>query len=220
MVDDTTVAVPALVMPADGLSVVVRMAVRGAIEAAVEHELTAALGRAAWERAAAVTGYRHGAADRGDQRGGRHPGPPARSAAAGRWDDRGMAQRGAPALCPADEGAGYHAGPVVPERGKYARSATGARAAVGDDRAVEKRGVAGRHPAAGRVPDVAPTIAGGRTDRVPHPRWAAAPRAGRWATGCSVLMAVGVRTTGEKVVLALRVAGANRRRRGASCWRI
>ena len=60
MVDDTTLAVPALGVPVDGLSAVVRMAVRGAIEAAVEHELTAALGRAAWERAVTTTGYRHG----------------------------------------------------------------------------------------------------------------------------------------------------------------
>ncbi|MDZ4257900.1 MAG: hypothetical protein U0974_09270 [Gemmatimonadales bacterium] len=47
MLDDTTMAVPALVMPGDGLSEVVRMAVRGAIEAAVESELTLALGRGA-----------------------------------------------------------------------------------------------------------------------------------------------------------------------------
>ncbi len=60
MLDDTQLAVPALDMPVDGLSVLVRQAVRGAIEAAVESELTAALGRAAWERAAATTGYRHG----------------------------------------------------------------------------------------------------------------------------------------------------------------
>ena len=32
MLDDTTLAVPALAMPVDGLSEVVRMAVRGAIE--------------------------------------------------------------------------------------------------------------------------------------------------------------------------------------------
>ena len=60
MQDDTTLAVPALAMPGDGLSALVRMAVRGAIEAAVETELTTALGRAAWERAAEATGYRHG----------------------------------------------------------------------------------------------------------------------------------------------------------------
>ena len=60
MEDDTTFAVPALAMPVDGLSAVVRLAVRGAIETAVEEELTVALGRAAWERAATATGYRHG----------------------------------------------------------------------------------------------------------------------------------------------------------------
>lgn len=36
MLDDTTMAVPALGMPVDGLGAVVRMAVRGAIEAAVQ----------------------------------------------------------------------------------------------------------------------------------------------------------------------------------------
>lgn len=60
MKNDMTMAVPALVLPEDGLSEVVRMTVRGAIEAAVESELTLALGREAWQRAAAATGYRHG----------------------------------------------------------------------------------------------------------------------------------------------------------------
>ena len=64
MLDDTTMAVPALGMPDDGLRLLVRTAVRGAIEAAVEAELTAALGRDAWERAAAATGYRHGTVPR------------------------------------------------------------------------------------------------------------------------------------------------------------
>ena len=36
------------------------MAVRGAIEATTEAELTRTLGREAWERAATTTGYRHG----------------------------------------------------------------------------------------------------------------------------------------------------------------
>lgn len=47
MKDDTTMAVPALVMPEDGLRLLVRTAVRDAIETAVETELTAALGREA-----------------------------------------------------------------------------------------------------------------------------------------------------------------------------
>ena len=53
-------AVPALQMPVDGLTVLVRHAVRGAIEAAMESELTTALGRAVYARAATATGYRHG----------------------------------------------------------------------------------------------------------------------------------------------------------------
>jgi putative transposase len=64
MKDDTTMAVPALVMPEDGLRLLVRTAVRDAIETAVETELTAALGREAWQRAATVTGYRHGVVPR------------------------------------------------------------------------------------------------------------------------------------------------------------
>jgi len=64
MQDDTRLAVPALVMPVDGLSEVVRMAVRGVIEAAVATELTVALGRGAWERAAEAVGYRHGTVPR------------------------------------------------------------------------------------------------------------------------------------------------------------
>lgn len=60
MQDDMQLAVPALVMPGDGLSALVRMAVRGAIESAVEQELTLALGRTTYERAVAATGYRHG----------------------------------------------------------------------------------------------------------------------------------------------------------------
>lgn len=46
MLDDTRLAVPALAEPVDGLQELVRMAVRGAIETAVEVELTRALGRA------------------------------------------------------------------------------------------------------------------------------------------------------------------------------
>lgn len=60
MLDDTRLAVPALVMPGDGLSALVRMAVRGAIEAAVESELTVVLGRTVYERAVDAVGYRHG----------------------------------------------------------------------------------------------------------------------------------------------------------------
>ena len=60
MQDDTPLAVPALEMPVDGLTVLVRHAVRGAIEAAMESELTTALGRAVYARAATATGYRHG----------------------------------------------------------------------------------------------------------------------------------------------------------------
>ncbi|MDZ4390445.1 MAG: hypothetical protein U0974_12040 [Gemmatimonadales bacterium] len=66
MKNDMTMAVPALVLPEDGLGEVVRMAVRGAIEAAVESELTLALGR-----------------------GGRGSGPPRRRAT-------GMARSAAP----------------------------------------------------------------------------------------------------------------------------
>ncbi len=64
MVDDTRLAVPALAMPADGFQVVIREAARLAIQAVLEEELTAALGREAWERSLAATGYRHGTISR------------------------------------------------------------------------------------------------------------------------------------------------------------
>jgi len=60
MQDDTTMAVPALGLAEDGLQVLIRTAVCGAIEAAVETQLTTTLGRGAYERAAVAVGYRHG----------------------------------------------------------------------------------------------------------------------------------------------------------------
>ena len=48
MQDDTTLAVPALAMPVDGQSELVRLAVRGAIEVAVEAELALGSGPTRW----------------------------------------------------------------------------------------------------------------------------------------------------------------------------
>ncbi|MEK6689070.1 MAG: IS256 family transposase [Gemmatimonadota bacterium] len=210
MLDDTTLAVPALVMPLDGLSEVVRMAVREAIEAAVESELTMALGRAAWERAAAATGYRHGTIQRTLVTSA---GPVALTVPRGRlqqpdgstqeWRSRVLpryARR--TATLDATLARLYLSGAstrdlrraVAPLFGTTALSKSAVSRVVtrlqDDYRTWQQRSLAEEA--------IAYLYLDGQRHRV---------RADGHVTWCSVLMAVGVRRTGEKVVLALRVVG-------------
>ena len=210
MLDDTTLAVPALVMPVDGLSEVVRMAVRGAIEAAVETELTLALGRAAWERAASATGYRHGTVPRTLVTSA---GPVALTVPRGRlprpdgttqeWHSTVLpryARRTATLdatltrlyLCGASTRDVRRA--VAPLFGTTALSKSAVSRVVtrlqAEYRTWQRRSLADE--------PIAYLYLDGQRHRV---------RADGHVTWCSVLMAVGVRRTGEKVVLALRVVG-------------
>lgn len=217
MQDDTMLAVPALEQPVDGLSEVVRMAVRGAIEAATEAELTRTLGREAWERAVTATGYRHGTITRTVVTG---VGPVALTLPRAR-------------LAQADGTTAEWQNPVLP---RYARrtatlDATLARlylcgastrdlrravAPLFGARAVSKSAIsrvvtqlqgeyqAWRSRSLAEEP-IAYLYLDGQRHRV---------QAGGHVAWCSVLMALGVRTTGEKVVLGLRVAGEEQ----AAAW--
>jgi transposase-like protein len=210
MGDDTMVAVPALGLPVDGLSELIRLAARGAIEAATEAELTRTLGRAAWERAVTATGYRHGTISRTVVTGA---GPVALTLPRAR-------------LRGADGTTQEWQNPVLP---RYARrmatlDATLARlylsgastrdlrravAPLFGSRALSKSAVS---RVVTRLQDqyrtwqqrsladesIAYLYLDGQRHRV---------RADGHVTWCSVLMALGVRTTGEKVVLGLRVVG-------------
>ncbi len=60
MVEDRQRLVPALEVGEDPLAGLIREAIREVLETAVAEEVTAALGRAAWERVAERRGYRHG----------------------------------------------------------------------------------------------------------------------------------------------------------------
>ncbi len=64
MVQDRQRLVPALESGPDPVAALIREAIREALEAAVAEEVTAALGRAAWERVAERRGYRHGTSPR------------------------------------------------------------------------------------------------------------------------------------------------------------
>lgn len=210
MLDDTTLAVPALGMPVDGLSRVVRLAVRGAIEAAVETELTLALGRDAWERAARASGYRHGTITRTLVTSA---GPVALTMPRGRlqqadgttteWRSRVLPRYGRrTAALDAALARLYLGGAstrdlrraVAPLFGTTALSKSAVSRVVtrlhAQYRTWQQRSLA-EEPIAYLYLD-------GQRHRV---------RADGHVSWCSVLMAVGVRTTGEKVVLALQVVG-------------
>jgi len=210
MLDDTTLAVPALEVPVDGLSELVRCAVRGAIETAVEAELTAALGRAAWERAAAVTGYRHGTVPRTLVTGA---GPVTVQVPRGRlrqpdgttreWQNGVLPRYGRrTAALDATLARLYLSGAstrdlrraVAPLFGEAALSKSAVSRVV--TRLQEAYATWRRRPFAEEP--IAYLYLDGQRHRV---------RAAGHGTWCSVLMAVGVRETGEKVVLALRVVG-------------
>lgn len=210
MLDDTTLAVPALVMPVDGLSAVVRLAVRGAIEAAVEAELTLALGRAAWERAAEVTGYRHGTIPRSLVTSA---GPVALTIPRGRlqqadgttteWRSRVLPRYGRRTAALDEALARLYLG------GASTRDLRRALAPLFGTTAVSKSAVSRvvtrlqadyqawqqRSLAAEAIPYL---YLDGQRHRV---------RAAGRVAWCSILMAVGVRSTGEKVVLGLCVVG-------------
>lgn len=64
MEQDRQRLVPALEAGPDAMGALMREAIREALEAAVAEEVTAALGIAAWERAAVRRGYRHGTSAR------------------------------------------------------------------------------------------------------------------------------------------------------------
>lgn len=64
MVEDRQQLVPALEAGPDPVAALLRAAIREALETAVAEEVTAALGRAAWERAREQRGYRHGTSAR------------------------------------------------------------------------------------------------------------------------------------------------------------
>lgn len=210
MQDDTTMAVPALGLPVDGLSAVVRMAVRGAIEAAVESELTVALGRAAWERAMVVTGYRHGTIPRTLVTSA---GPVALTVPRARLQQAdGTTQEWRSTVLPryARRTAAldttlarlYLSGAstrdlrraLAPLFGTSAVSKSAVSRVVtrlqGEYQTWQQRSLADE--------PIAYLFLDGQRHRV---------RADGRVTWCSILMAVGVRTTGEKVVLGLRVVG-------------
>jgi transposase-like protein len=197
-------------MPADGLGLLVQTAVRGAIEAAVEAELTAALGREAWERAATAIGYRHGTVSRTLVTSA---GPVTLAVPRGRlrqadgstqeWQTTVLPRYGrrTPAL-DATLARLYLSGAstrdlrraVAPLFGEQALSKSAVSRVVtrlqDEYRVWQQRSLA-EEPIAYLYLD-------GQRHRV---------RADGRTTWCSVLMALGVRTTGEKVVLAMRVVG-------------
>jgi putative transposase len=210
MQDDTRLAVPALVMPVDGLKELVRMAVRGAIEAAVEAELTTALGRAAWERAATATGYRHGTVPRTLVTSA---GPVALTLPRARvrqpdgstqeWQN-GVVPRYVRRTTALDSTLArlYLSGAstrdlrraLEPLFGKTALSKSAVSRVVtrlqSEYQTWQRRALADEA--------IVHLYLDGQRHRV---------RADGRVTWCSVLMALGVRTTGEKVVLAMRVVG-------------
>lgn len=210
MQDDTMLAVPALVMPVDGLALLIRTAVRGAIEAAVEAELTAALGREPWVRATEVTGYRHGTVGRTLVTGA---GPVTVTVPRGRvrqpdgttreWAN-GVLPRYARRTAALDATLAqlYLSGAstrdlrraVAPLFGPRACSKSAVSRVVqrlqADYRAWHQRSLAAE--------PIRYLILDGQRHRV---------RAGRHSAWCSVLMAIGVRDDGTKVVLAMHVVG-------------
>ncbi len=211
MLDDTRYAVPALAMPVDGLGLMIRGAVRTAIEAAVEGELTAALGREAWERVADATGYRHGTTTRTLVTGA---GPVALALPRGRmrqadgttreWRSN-VLPRYARRTATLDTTLArlYLSGAstrdlrraVAPLFGTQALSKSAVSRVITRLQASyqtwQRRSLADE--------PIAYLFLDGQ--RIPV-------HAGGRVTACSVLMAVGVRSTGEKVVLALRVVGS------------
>lgn len=64
MVEDRQRLVAALESRPDPVAALIREAIRGVLETAVAEEVTAALGRAAWERVSERRGYRHGTSPR------------------------------------------------------------------------------------------------------------------------------------------------------------
>lgn len=210
MLDDTRLAVPALVMPVDGLSELVRMAVRGAIEAAVESELTATLGRAAWERATQVMGYRHGTITRTVVTGA---GPVALTLPRARvlqpdgstqeWRN-GVVPRYARRTAALDETMArlYLSGAstrdlkkaLAPLFGKTALSKSAVSRVVtqlqDEFRAWQQRSLVDE--------PIAYLFLDGQRHRV---------QAGGHRAWCTVLMALGVRASGEKIVLGMRIVG-------------
>lgn len=210
MLDDTTMAVPALAAPVDGLGALVRVAVRSAIEAAVEGELTAALGRDAWERAASASGYRHGTITRTLVTSA---GPVALTVPRGRLrQPDGTTQEWRSGVLPryARRTASLDAALTrLYVSGASTRDLRRALAPVFGEKALSKSAVSRvvtRVQAAYRTwqqrslaeEPIAYLYLDGQRHRV---------RADGHVTWCSVLMALGVRTTGEKVVLALHVVG-------------
>ena len=210
MQDDTPLAVPALEMPVDGLTVLVRQAVRGAIEAAMESELTTALGRAVYARAATATGYRHGTIPRTLVTSA---GPVALTIPRGRVQQAdGSTQEWRRDVLPR-YGRRTAALDTTLARlylsGASTRDLRRALAPLFGQTALSKRAVSrvvtrlhGEYQTWQRRSLAEAAIAylylDGQRHRV---------RADGRVTWCSVLMALGVRTTGEKVVLALHVVG-------------
>lgn len=210
MQDDTRLAVPALVMPEDGLAVLVRQAVRGAIEATVEAELTAALGRDAWQRAATATGYRHGTVPRTLVTSA---GPVTLAVPRGRLpQEDGSTREWRSGVLPryARRTAALDATLArLYLSGASTRDLRRAVAPLFGDQALSKSAVS---RVVTRLQDqyrtwqqrsladepIAYLYLDGQRHRV---------RADGRTTWCSVLMALGVRTSGEKVVLAMRVVG-------------
>ena len=210
MLDDTTMAVPALGMPDDGLRLLVRTAVRGAIEAAVEAELTAALGRDAWERAAAATGYRHGTVPRTLVTSA---GPVTLTVPRGRLQRAdGTTQEWQTTVLPRYARRTAALDSTLARLylgGASTRDLRRAVAPLFGTTALSKSAVSRvvtrlqaqyrswQHRSLADEP-IAYLYLDGQRHRV---------RADGRTTWCSVLMALGVRTTGEKVVLGMRVVG-------------
>lgn len=213
MTEDTHLAVPALAEPVDGLRDVIRTAVRTAIETAVAEELTAALGSAAWERAADRQGYRHGTTTRTLGTG---EGPAAIRVPRGRlrqpdgstreWRSRVLpryARRHA--RVDAVLARLYLSGASTRDLQRALAPLFGARALSRSavSRVVAKLRTeydAWRQRPLGGEPIVHLFLDG---QRVPV-------RAGGRVTAISVLMALGVCASGDKVVLGLRVVGGER----------
>jgi len=210
MLDDTRLAVPALAVPEDGLQALVRMAARGAIETAVEAELTLTLGRAAWERAASATGYRHGTVARTLVTSA---GPVALTLPRGRLAQiDGTTREWRSAVLPRYARRTATLDAVLARlylSGASTRDLRRAVAPLFGTRALSKSAVsrvvtrlqvsyqAWRTRALVDEP-IAYLFLDGQRIRV---------HAGGRVTWCSVLMALGIRADGEKVVLALRVVG-------------
>lgn len=210
MQDDTPLAVPALAESVDGLGAVVRLAVRCAIEVMVETELTTALGQAAWERAATATGYHLGTVTRQLVTSA---GPVVLTIPRGRVQQRdGTTPEWHSAVLPryarrtaaldATLARRYLSGAstrdlrraVAPLFGTTALSKSAVSRVVtrlqADDQTWQRRTLTDE--------PISYLLLDGQRHRV--------PAEGR-VTWCSVLMALGVQTTGEKVVLGLCVVG-------------